>query len=136
MPQRLIPPIRATGRTIIRGAGVVLTALLLALAFIQADNARTNADAIRQVVRDNHRAQAQRDRENRDAQVKGCYRGNALRAQVNKNVYVVDSFIRLAVQARRGSGDINVAEKYAELLPKLAPLDGVDCEAAYPPVSK
>lgn len=104
-----------------RFAGVVLVGLLLAVAFIQTNRINDNVDRIRGIVNDA-----------REAQVKGCGRGNLLRSQVNRNVEVLDAFIREAVKARRASGDNQIADQYARLLPKLEPLDLVNCQAAFP----
>lgn len=68
----------------------------------------------------------------RAALVAGCERGNDLRAQVTANVTVLDEFLQAAADARRASGDHQVAAGYEELRTRLDPLEPVDCATAYP----
>lgn len=124
MPARLIAPARATASSLARAAGAIVIAALVALAFIQANRTNDAVQAIRGI------APAQRA-----AQVAGCHRGNLLRDQVNRNVFVLAAFIREAAAARRASGDGGIADRYTRLLPKLSPLARVDCEHAFPPVT-
>lgn len=114
-------PLHRVARRALNILGPVIVVLLFVLAVLQAQRTADTVRTLRDFIR-----------EQRTAQVNGCHRGNQLRAQVNANVDVLGEFIGEAIRARRTSGDIAVADRYSALLPKLNPLELVNCEQAFP----
>lgn len=85
-----------------------------------------------------------RDRETRANLLAGCERGNVLRGQVTTNndaivalKVSVHAFAIHAAEARRDSGDMDVARQYDQIAAEVDQIQPraippVDCAAAYP----
>lgn len=114
---------RRAGNFLARAIPTVTVVGLFIFSFLQLHRTDEAANALRNL------APAQRA-----ALVAGCERGNDLRAQLSKNVEVLDKLLATATIARRQSGDYVIARAYEQLRTLLEPIGAVDCERAFPRV--